>query len=85
MVEASVCSFVPIEYTIGVLKVINLRVDLVRNTDMIKVCWKRNNNLIETAPARVIDGMAVFDNHALQMIARMEYNENTNVLVSKVT
>lgn len=54
---------VPIEFTINVLKVINLRPDLVKNSDNIKVCWKRNTNLTETAPARVIDGMAAFDNN----------------------
>ena len=77
----------PIEFTITVLKVTNLRPDLVKNSDTIKVCWKRNSNLTETAPARVIDTMAVFDNthHQLKMISRMEQNPGTKELVSKVT
>ena len=62
MVQASM-QVVPIEFTIGVLKVTNLRPDLVKNSDKIKVCWKRNSNLTQTQPARVIDGMAAFDNN----------------------
>ena len=58
------------EYTIGVLKVTNLREDLVAPQDYVRVCWRRNNRVTETPAVRVIDRMAVID-HSMQMIARM--------------
>ena len=49
------------EYTIGVLKVTNLREDLVAPRDYVRVCWRRNNRVTETPAVRVIDRMAVID------------------------
>ena len=59
-------------YSIGVLKVSNIREDILGPNEHVKVCWKRNNRVSETPESRVVHRMACFD-HALQLFADLEY------------
>ena len=50
------------QYTINVLKVSNIRDDLLeQGGNTVKVSWKYKHNVMETPAARVIGGMAIFD------------------------
>ena len=65
--------FLVMQYKIVILRVTNLRDDLVQSRDRVKVCWKRKDRITETNSCRVIDRMAVID-HTWQMNAQMDFD-----------
>ena len=73
---------IALEYKITFLKVTNLP----GGTDTpVKVCWRRNDKVMNTPDASVVERTAVFGEHSLKMIARLEFDSDSRVLLSKMT
>ena len=78
-------SVVPLEYSLMVNKVRNIRLPVNETGKRVKLCWVRKTRVIETSSVLVKDGTANFQMHQLKMIARMDYNPNSRALDSKLT